>query len=74
MTEQMDNLVLVHLRHIRSRMDQIADHAGDLKQRMSGLESAMNLARRGVAPGDEIDARSWTSTLALDLSGMTSSL
>ena len=57
MTEQIDSLVLEHLRHIRSRVDQIADDMGDLKQRMSGLESAMNLVRREVVQGDEIDAR-----------------
>jgi hypothetical protein len=43
MTEKIENLVLEHLRHIRSRVDQIADDVGDLKQRISGLESAMNL-------------------------------
>ncbi len=57
MTEQRDSLVLEHLRHIRSRVDQIADDMGDLKQRMSGLESGMNLVRREVVQGDEIDAR-----------------
>ena len=57
MTEQIDSLVLEHLRHIRSRVDQIADDVGDLKQRMSGLESGMNLVKREVVQGDEIDAR-----------------
>ena len=57
MNENVENLVLEHLRHIRSRVDQIADDVGDLKQRMSGLESAMHLVRREVALGDETDAR-----------------
>ena len=57
MTEKVENLVLEHLRHIRSQVDQIADDVGDLKQRISGLGSAMNLVRREVALGDEIDAR-----------------
>ncbi len=57
MNENVENLVLEHLRHIRGRVDQIADDVGDLKQRMSGLESAMNLVRREVALGDETDAR-----------------
>ena len=57
MNENVENLVLEHLRHIRGRVDQIADDLGDLKQRMSGLESAMNLVRREVALGDETDAR-----------------
>ena len=57
MNENVENLVLEHLRHIRGRVDQIADDVGDLKQRMSGLESAMNLVRREVALGDETDVR-----------------
>ena len=57
MNENVENLVLEHLRHIRGRVDQIADDVGDLKQRMSGLESSMNLVRREVALGDETDAR-----------------
>jgi hypothetical protein len=48
MNEKGENLVLDHLRHIRGRVDQIADDVGDLKQRMSGLESAMNLVRREI--------------------------
>jgi hypothetical protein len=57
MNENVENLVLEHLRHIRGRVDQIADDVGDLKLRMSGLESAMNLVRREVSLGDESDAR-----------------
>ena len=57
MNENVENLVLEHLRHIRGRVDQIADDVVDLKQRMSGLESAMNLVRREVTLGDETDAR-----------------
>ena len=57
MNENVENLVLEHLRHIRGRVDQSADDVGDLKQRMSGLESAMSLVRREVALGDETDAR-----------------
>jgi outer membrane murein-binding lipoprotein Lpp len=63
MVDNVENLVLEHLRHIRSRVDQIADDVGDLKQRISGLESAMNLVRREVALGDETDAR---QQIALD--------
>ena len=57
MKENVENLVLEHLRHIRGRVDQIADDVGDLKQRMSGLESVMNLVHREVALGEETDAR-----------------
>ncbi|MFM8330708.1 MAG: type II toxin-antitoxin system Phd/YefM family antitoxin [Candidatus Methylumidiphilus sp.] len=42
-SENADNVVLEHLRHIRSRVDQIAEDVGDLKQRMSSLENAMKL-------------------------------
>lgn len=57
MTGKGENLVLEHLRHIPSRVDQISDDVGDFKQRISGLESAMNLVRREVGLGDEIEAR-----------------
>ncbi|WP_206611796.1 hypothetical protein [Acidithiobacillus sulfuriphilus] len=57
MTDNMENLVLEHLRHIRGRVDQIADDMIDLKHRMSGLEQAMNLVRREINLGDETDAR-----------------
>ena len=53
----MDNLVLEHLRHIRGRVDQIADDMMDLKNRISGLEQAMNLVRREVNLSEETDAR-----------------
>ena len=52
-----DNLVIEHLRHIRARVDQIADDVTDLKLRMSGLEGAMGRVKREVAYGDETDAR-----------------
>jgi len=53
MSENVENLVLEHLPHTRGRVDQIADDVVDLKQRVSGLESALNLVRREVALGDE---------------------
>lgn len=57
MTAEIDSLVLEHLRHIRNRVDQIADDVTDLKMRMSSLENAMALIKREVAFGDETDAR-----------------
>jgi outer membrane murein-binding lipoprotein Lpp len=57
MTAEIDSLVLEHLRHIRARVDQIADDVTDLKLRMSGLEGAMVLVKREVSHGDETDAR-----------------
>jgi hypothetical protein len=55
MTE--DNLVLEPLRHIRGRVDQIAEDMTDLKQRMTSLEGSMSIVKREVAYGDETDAR-----------------
>lgn len=57
MTANTESLVLEHLRHIRARVDQVADDVIDLKMRMSGLESAMLLVKREAAHGDETDAR-----------------
>lgn len=57
MTENIENLVLEHLRHIRGRVDQIAEDMGDLKHRMSGLEQAMNLVKREINLSEETDAR-----------------
>lgn len=57
MTDNVENIVLEHLRHIRGRVDQIADDMSDLKHRMSSLESAMVSVKHEVAYGDETDAR-----------------
>jgi len=39
MSDNVENLILDHLRHIRDRVDQIADDVGTLKLRLSSLES-----------------------------------
>lgn len=57
MSDSPTNLVLEHLRHIRTRVDQIADDVVDVKHRLSSLESSMVLVRREVNVGDETDAR-----------------
>ncbi|BDB13798.1 hypothetical protein [Acidithiobacillus ferrooxidans] len=57
MTDNTENLVLEHLRHIRARVDQIADDMTDFKHRMSGLEQAMSLVKREVNLGEETDTR-----------------
>jgi len=56
MSDNRENMVLEHLRHICSRVDQIADDMSDLKHRMSSLESAMVSVKHEVAHGDETDA------------------
>lgn len=61
MTENLDNLVLEHLRHIRGRVDQIGEDILDLKHRMASLESAMVGVKREVTSGDETDARQQVS-------------
>jgi chromosome segregation ATPase len=55
--EAVENLIVEHLRHIRGRVDRIAEDMGDLKHRMSSLETAMVLVKREVSAGDETDAR-----------------
>jgi hypothetical protein len=57
MTDNIESLVLEHLRHIRGRVDQIADDMSELKHRMSSLESSMVMVKHEVAHGDETDAR-----------------
>jgi len=57
MSDNVENIVLEHLRHIRNRVDQIADDISDFKHRMSSLESAMVLIKHENAHGDETDAR-----------------
>ena len=61
MTENVESLIVEHLRHIRGRVDRIAEDTGDLKHRMSSLESAMVLVKREVSAGDETDARQQVS-------------
>ena len=38
----VESLVLEHLRHIRARVDQIADDVGDLKLRLSSVENGIS--------------------------------
>ena len=61
MNENVESVVLEHLRHIRGRVDQVADDMSDLKHRMSSLEHAMVTVKREVASGDETDARQQVS-------------
>ena len=57
MAENIDNVVLEHLRHIRSKVDQTADDVRDLKSRMSSLEESMVSVRYEVVHCAEVDAR-----------------
>ena len=61
MVENVENVIIEHLRHIRGRVDRIAEDMGDMKHRMSSLESVMVLVKREVAAGDDTDARQQVS-------------
>lgn len=39
MAENIESLILEHLRHIRGRVDQMAEDLGTIKLRMSSLET-----------------------------------
>ena len=57
MNEQIEELLLEHLRTIQARMDQVANDVLDLKQRMSSLENTVNSMRRENAAVDESSVR-----------------
>jgi molecular chaperone DnaK (HSP70) len=55
-----DNIILEHLRHIRSKVDQTNSDIADLKLRMSRLESAMLSVKREVSDGFEAEIHQQT--------------
>jgi len=61
MTDAIENLIIDHLRHIRGRVDRIAEDMSELKLRMSGIETSMTLVKREITAGDETDARQQVS-------------
>ena len=61
MTDNVENLIIEHLKHIRGRVDRIAEDMTDVKLRLSSLESAMVHVKREVTSGDETDARQQVS-------------
>ena len=61
MTENVENLVFEHLRHIRGRVDQMAVDLSEVKQRLSGLEQPMTLTKREINLSDEAIARQQVS-------------
>ena len=48
MTDNVENLIIEHLKHIRGRVDRIAEDMTDVKLRLSSLESAMVHVKREV--------------------------
>lgn len=53
MTDETDNLVLEHLRHIRARVDGIADTQAEHGHRLNRIESAIAGLRRESASDAE---------------------
>ena len=49
MTDNVENLVLEHLRHIRNRIDRVADTVDDIKSRLTSLEITTAGIRRDLA-------------------------
>ncbi len=45
---KIDSLVIEHLRHIRGRVDEIAEDVTEIKHRMTSLEGSMSLVKREV--------------------------
>ena len=56
MTDNAENLVLEHLRHIRGRVDLIADDMKEVKLKLSTLESSLSLVRQEIIIGDKTGA------------------
>ena len=61
MTDNVENLIIEHLKHIRGRVDRFAEDMTDVKLRLSSPESAMVHVKREVTSGDETDARQQVS-------------
>ena len=57
MVDDPDNLVLVYLRRIDSKVDALAQDIRELKERVSSLEVAVASVRRDIAVLAETDAR-----------------
>ena len=61
MTEEVDNLLLEHLKALRNDVrdfrNEFHSESESLKHRMSSLEMAMINVKREVNAGDETDAR-----------------
>ena len=57
MTDNVENLVLEHLRALRSGQDRIESELRDLKERVSAVETGLNGVRRDLVALAEADAR-----------------
>ena len=57
MVENVDNLILEHLRHIRNRIDKLSEDSDEIKYRLTSLEKAVGGIRRDNAGMYEDSAR-----------------
>jgi len=57
MADDPDNLILVYLRRIDTKVDAMAQDIRELKERVSSLEIAVASVRRDIAVLAETDAR-----------------
>ncbi len=57
MAENVENLILEHLRALRAGQDRIESELRDLKERVSAVETGLNGVRRDLVALAEADAR-----------------
>ena len=57
MTENIDNIVLEHLRHIRSELIDVKKIQGDILLRLSSLENSVRAVRYEVLTCADVDDR-----------------
>ena len=57
MAENVENLVLEHLRALQAGQDRIESELRDLKERVSAVETGLNGVRRDLVALAEADAR-----------------
>jgi predicted nucleic acid-binding Zn-ribbon protein len=57
MADNVENLVLEHLRALRAGQDRIESELRDLKERVSAVETGLNGVRRDLVALAEADAR-----------------
>lgn len=49
MTESAENLVLEHLRAIRTELAQVKDDTSEIKMRLTSIDERLTLAEKGIA-------------------------
>jgi predicted nucleic acid-binding Zn-ribbon protein len=57
MAENVENLVLEHLRALRAGQDRIENEVGNVKDSLSAVETGLNGVRRDLVALAEADAR-----------------